>query len=159
LVAAIPPAEPLLVLGPDAWRGHEPAETPPPPAFITRRGGEAAVNARLPVGRYEAWLQGSFGRGVQLRVAETGYGAVFGDLGLPSAWHRLGRVTVAAPDVRVALESLDKPWWQSGSERSDTTGRLVFARRSGPSRAITVQPQRGRSLCGRRLDWVELPAG
>ena len=159
LVAAVPPTQPLLVLGPDAWRGHEPAETPPPPAFITRRGGTAAVNARLPVGRYDAWIQGSFGPGVQLFVAETRYGGVFGDLGLPSAWHHLGQVNVATPDVRVALQSLDKPAWQSGSERSETTGRLVFVRRSGPSRTITVKPRRGRSLCGRRLDWVELPAG
>jgi hypothetical protein len=58
----------------------------------------------------------------------------------------------------VTLASLSKPWWQSGSKRPDLTGRLVFVRRGGPSRMITVPPERADTLCGRRLDWIETPA-
>ena len=142
----------------ERWRGHEVGETIPPSGFISRRGGEAAVTASLEPGRYDAWIQGSFATGVRLFVDGTAYGDVFGDLGLPSGWHPLGRVAIRDRTAHVSLVSLDKPWWQSGSKRPDLAGRLVFVRRGGPSRTVTVQPQRARTLCGRRLDWVELPA-
>jgi len=158
LVAAIPRSPRLVIITADAWRGHEVAETIPPSGFVSRRGGEASVIASLAPGHYDAWIQGSFATGVRLFVDGTAYGEVFGDLGLPSGWHPLGRVSVRTRRAHVSLISLDKPWWQSGSERPDLAGRLVFARRGGPSRMITVQPQRSRTLCGRRLDWVELRA-
>jgi hypothetical protein len=157
LVAAIPPSRRLRILAADDWRGYEVAETAPPPGFVSRRGGVAAVTASLAPGRYDAWIQGSFATGVRLTVEGTGYGEVFGDLGLPSGWHPLGRVAIRARRADVSLISLTKPWWQSGSKRPDLAGRLVFMRRGGPSRTITVQPDRARTLCDRRLDWIELP--
>lgn len=158
LVAALPPSRRLVIIAADAWRGHEVAETVPPNGFVSRRGGEAGVTALLPPGRYDAWIQGSFATGVRLFVDGTAYGAVYADLGLPSGWHPLGRVAVRARTAQVSLISLDKPWWQAGSERPDLAGRLVFAPRGGPGRTITVQPGRARTLCGRRLDWIELTA-
>jgi len=158
LVAAIPPGRRLSIISAAAWRGHEVAETIPPSGFVSRRGGGAAVTTSLAPGQYDAWIQGSFATGVRLFVDGTGYGDVFGDLGLPSGWHPLGRVAIRRRKAQVALISLAKPWWQSGSKRPDLTGRLVFARRGGPSRTVTVQPERARALCGRRLDWLELSA-
>jgi hypothetical protein len=157
LVAAVAPSRRRVVMTAAAWRGHEVAETFPPRGFVSRRGGTATVTATLAPGDYDAWIQGSFATGVRLFVGKTGYGDVFGDLGLPSAWHPLGQVAVRARRTPVTLISLEKPWWQSGSKRPDLTGRLVFVRRGRPSRTITVQPERGRTLCGRRLDWIELP--
>jgi hypothetical protein len=157
LVAAIPP-ERLSIISADDWRGHEVAETFAPEGFVNRRGGGAVVTASLAPGDYDAWIQGSFAPGVRLFVDGTAYGDVFADLGLPSGWHPLGQVAIRSRKARVALIHLSKPWWQSGSERPDLTGRLVFARRGGPSRTVTVQPDRARTLCGRRLDWLELSA-
>ncbi len=159
LVAAVPASRPKLIIGPDAWRGYEPAETPPPSGFITRRGGGAIVDARLRTGHYDAWLQGSFGPGVRLRVGDTTYGAAFDDLGLASAWHWLGRVSVPTRALPIALATRTEPLWRAGSKRSDTTGRLVFVPHPGLSRPVTVPPDRAQSLCGRRLDWIELPGG
>jgi hypothetical protein len=157
LVAAIPSRR-LVIMKADAWRGHEVGETISPPRFVGRRGGVAEVTASLAPGDYDAWIQGSFATGVRLVVEGRGYGEVFGDLGLASGWHPLGQVTIRARGVHVLLLSLDKPWWQSGSKRPDLAGRLVFVRGGAPSRTITVQPERGRTLCGRRLDWIELLA-
>jgi hypothetical protein len=157
LVAAIPRSRPLVIMRAGRWRGSEVAETIAPSGFVSRRGGVAAVTASLRPGHYDAWIQGSFGTGVRLVVDGTAYGEVFGDLGVPSGWHPLGRVAVRARRADVMLLSLTKPWWQSGSKRPDLTGRLVFVRRSGPSRTIKVPPERARTLCGRRLDWIELP--
>ena len=145
-----------MIITADDWRGHEVAETAAPSGFVSRRGGGAAVTASLAPGHYDAWIQGSFATGVRLFVDGTGYGEVFGDLGLPSGWHPLGRVAIRDRSARVALVSLEKPSWQSGSKRPDLAGRLVFVRRGGPSRTVTVQPERARTLCGRRLDWIEL---
>jgi hypothetical protein len=158
LVAAIPPGRRRLIMTADDWRSHEVAETFPPPGFVSRRGGVAAVTASLAPGAYDAWIQGSFATGVRLVVDGTGHGEVFADLGLPSGWHPLGRVAIGARRADVALISLTKPWWQSGSKRPDLAGRLVFVRRGGRARTITVQPERARTLCGRRLDWIEVPA-
>jgi hypothetical protein len=158
LEVAVPPSPRLPIMRASAWDGHEVAETVAPPGFLSRRGGGAGVTAVLEPGSYDAWIQGSFAAGVRLFVDGTGYGTAYGDLGVPSGWHPLGRVEVRDRRALVTLSSLSKPWWQSGSERPDLTGRVVFVRRSGPSRTITVQPERARTLCGRRLDWVELPA-
>jgi hypothetical protein len=155
LVAAIPPSDRRVIITARDWRGHEVGETAAPEGFVSRRGGQAVVTTSLPRGHYDAWIQGSFATGVRLFVDGTGYGEAFNDLGLPSGWHPLGRVAVRDRRAEVALVALDKPWWQSGSKRPDLTGRLVFTRRGGPSRMVTVQPQRMRTLCGRRLDWIE----
>jgi hypothetical protein len=154
LVVAIPRSRRHVIIRADDWRGHEVGETFAPRGFLSRRGGQAAVTASLAPGHYDAWIQGSFATGVRLFVDGTGYGEVFGDLGLPSGWHPLGRVAVRDRKAEVALVSLDKPWWQSGSKRPDLTGRLVFTRSDRPSRMFTVEPERARTLCGRRLDWI-----
>jgi hypothetical protein len=158
VVAAIPPSRRHVVMSAAAWRGHDVAETLAPRGFVHRRGGSASVTASLAPGDYDAWIQGSFASGVRLVVDGTAYGEVFGDLGLPSAWHPLGRVAIRDRLSEVTLTSLTKPWWQAGSERPDISGRLVFTRRSGPSRTVTVPAERAPTLCGRRLDWVELTA-
>jgi hypothetical protein len=158
LVAAIPPSRRHVVIRPDDWRGYSAGETAAPRGFLSRRDGQAAVTVSLAPGEYDAWIQGSFATGVRLFVDGTGYGDVFADLGLPSGWHPLGRVAIRDRSADVVLVSLDKPLWQSGSKRPDLAGRLVFTRRDGPSRTITVEPDRADTLCGRRLDWIEAPA-
>jgi hypothetical protein len=158
LVAAVPPSPRRVIMRADDWRGHEVGETLAPSGFVSKRGGGAAVTAVLPTGHYDAWIQGSFATGVRLFVDGTRYGEVFADLGLPSGWHPLGRVAVRRRKAQVVLVSLDKPGWQAGSKRPDLAGRLVFVRPGGPSQTITVPPQEVRTLCGRRLDWVELRA-
>lgn len=158
LVAAIPPGRRRVIMTADDWGGHEVAETRPPRGFVSKRGGGTGDTVLLPPGQYDAWIQGSYATGVRLFVNGTGYGEVFGDLGLPSAWHPLGRVTTRRRKARVALISLSKPDWQAGSKRPDLAGRLVFVPQTGASRTITVEPARAQTLCGRRLDWIELGA-
>ena len=158
LVAAVPLSRPLPVITADVWDGYEPAETPAPPGFVGKGGGRGLSP---PCSTPAATTPGSRGasRGAcACSSTGRGDGTVFGDLGLASGWHPLGRVDVRKRTAFVSLESLSKPWWQSGSKRPDLAGRLVFVPRGGPSRLITVQPERARTLCGRRLDWIEVPA-
>jgi len=53
------------------------------------------------------------------------------------------------------VTGLGRPWWQSGSRREDTNGKLAFEPASDRHRVIEVPGRDGRRLCGRRLDWVE----
>jgi hypothetical protein len=158
LVAAVPSSPRRVVLTADDWDGYERGETFAPEGFVSRQGGGAGARVALDPGRYDAWIQGSFAAGVRLFVDGTGYGTAYGDLGLPSGWQPLGEVDVRDRRAVVSLSSLSKPWWQSGSERPDLSGRVVFVREGEPSRVITVQPEDVRTLCGRRLDWIEVPA-
>jgi hypothetical protein len=52
---------------------------------------------------------------------------------------------------------LDKSNLRPGSRRYDITGPLAFVREP-PTEAIReIDGRRGSELCGKRLDWVELP--
>jgi hypothetical protein len=159
LVVSLPGAAPVRVINPSRWRAYETRSEILPPPMINRRGGFAAAWPDLEAGTYEAWIQGSFGPGVRLLVEGIGYGEVNGDLGLPSAWHDLG--TVSVPDRRVdfALVALEKPAWQAGSQRSDLTGELVVEARDAGPKLRRVGDSGASRLCGERLDWIELPGG
>jgi hypothetical protein len=84
-------------------------------------------------------------------------GIAYGDLGLHSGWTWLGRVRFNRTPELVAVGE-HKPWWQAGSKRLDTTGPLVFVPVRERASVETVPPSRIESLCGRRVDWLELPA-
>ena len=116
----------------------------------------ALVGPDLPPGTYAAYIQGSFGNGVRLSVNRRPVGDVFGDLQLFDAWHGIGEFTAPGGELDVALVGLGKPAWQSGSRRTDISGRLAFVRQPATPRIATVPPERARSLCGKRLDWLEL---
>ena len=152
------PARPDPLTAPaDTWQqfggtfGPGPAE-----GFASRRGGVALPFAELEPGTYEAWIQGGFGPGVRLMIGAEAVGDAFGDLGLHSQWTLLGTLEVEEPDPALAVVGLDKPWWQAGSRRADTTGPLLFAPSGGPGAPEEVAAGDERSVCGQDLDWLEL---
>ncbi|MEA2374148.1 MAG: hypothetical protein QOD53_611, partial [Thermoleophilaceae bacterium] len=44
-----------------------------------------------------------------------------------------------------------------GSQRYNVVGPVVFTRVGAQARIVDVPPARLGSLCGRRVDWLELP--
>jgi hypothetical protein len=123
----------------------------------TRRGGVALTYAVVKPGEYDVWIQGSFGPGLSLMWGLLNIGTAYGDLGLHSGWTELGRVRFDTRPEIVAVGG-HKPWWQAGSTQFDTTGPVAFVPvGDGPS-VRKVPPERIDSLCGRRVDWLELPA-
>lgn len=156
LLAARPGDVPRTLLRPADWRGWAVAPIPAPVRMINRWGGRAGTRRALPAGTYTAWIQGGFGPGVRLNVDGRPVGDVFGDLGLPDAWHRFGELTLRGGEHAFELSALAKPRWQSGWMQPDITGRLVLVR-AGEQRTVTPVPTpRARSLCGERVDWLEL---
>lgn len=156
LVAA--PGRPEPITSPaDSWQQFGGFFVPgPAEGFATRRGGVALPFVHIEPGTYDAYVQGSFGPGVRLMIGTRTVGDAYRDLGLHSGWTSLGRVLVEEEDPALAVVGLGKPWWQAGSKRSDVTGPLLFTPVGVRRRLERVPGSRARSLCGRKLDWVEL---
>ena len=130
----------------------------PYPGFRWRRGGVAGAGVHVPrAGRYSFWIRGSFGPGVRLYVGDRPVGEVRGDLGLLDGWSPLGEAALRRGRVRLGLIGLDRPIWLTGSRREDLTGPLAMVprqARSDPPR--TYGSDDLGSLCGQRVDWMEL---
>jgi len=146
-----------IVSAADSWQQFGGTFVPGPVrGFVQRRGGVALPFLKIGPGAYDVFVQGGFGPGIRVQIGARKIGDAFGDLGLHSGWHRLGSVDVKQPDPALAVVGLEKPWWQSGSRRLDTTGPLVFVPSPSRRRVEEVDGSKARSLCGRMLDWIEL---
>jgi hypothetical protein len=146
-----------IVSAADTWQQFGGSFIPgPEPGFANRRGGVALPFMKLRPGTYEVFVQGGFGPGIRVQLGVRGIGDAFGDLGLHSGWHHLGGVEVESAGPALAVVGLEKPWWQSGSHRSDITGPLVFVPTPTNRRVAELPGSEARSLCGRTFDWIEL---
>jgi hypothetical protein len=152
--------EPLSVLVPTA------AQRPPnwglvggEPYGLIPRHETGAVVGTVDVassGRYQAWLQGSFTRRIEVwidgrkagsqsyEMGPSGQGAVVGDVNLSAGAHQISIVVPA--DSAAAGENLF----------DQTIGPLVLTPSSAVEPVGEVAPANARSLCGQALDWIEI---
>jgi hypothetical protein len=141
----------------------KPARLPTPQRMAAVIGGALAGEVDLAPGRYVAWIQGSFGPGVGLYVrpaSRLGFGLVgivSNDLGLPDQWHRINVTDIAGRTV-VLLLGLQRDWYKTGSRHFNIIGPVVFVPANARRGMADVPPARAGSLCGRRVDWIEIPA-
>lgn len=119
-------------------------------------GSVSTVPITVPAGRYRLWTQGEFARGFRYRLGARVIGDVSDDLGPISGWRYVGRAEVGAGDLELTMAGLGRAWWESGSRREDTAGRLAFEPAEQRHRVLSVPGAQARRLCGRQLDWVEL---
>ena len=149
---------PVVVSPPTRWQTYGAATWPgPAERMVFRSGGFALAEPPLPAGRYDVWMQGSFGPGFRLHHDQRALGDVFGDLGLHSGWHLVEPgVRVTGADPQFVIGGFDKPRWQSGWRRPDLHGALAFEASESDPEITTVTARRAQSLCGDTLDWVEL---
>lgn len=111
-------------------------------------------------GDYRIWVEGSFGREIRVLVDGREVGAVAGRLNNPGNWERLGAVHLRRGTHRIDLIQA------GGSLAPGDAGFRASLRHLGPVQLSSIDnerrrverlPGRGwRSLCGRRLDWVEV---
>ena len=147
-----------VVSSPKDWYVYGIIQPGPQAPYILRRGGYISTQPALERGRYDAWIQGSFGAGVRLYSAGKAIGEIHGDLGQQDQWHRLGTFDVRRDRPVVSMIGLAKPGWQSGSRRPDITGQIAYTPVASGERVDEVAGARAEQrLCGRTLDWIELP--
>jgi hypothetical protein len=162
LVAAVQSDPPVTVLEPEMWVALDVKRALPAPETAAGRGGGASARAKVEPGRYEAWIQGSFGPGVRMttevpgRRPETEVGKVQNDLGAPG-WQRLATVDIE-PGTVLAVGGIGRPRYVAGGRHFNILGDTRLVKRGAATRLERVEPGRIARLCGRHVDWVELPA-
>jgi hypothetical protein len=154
LVAASAPAEVRFGLTDDRVPKGWPPHPWLPEARLPKTPGEARADLRFPGGRFRVWVLGSFGRPLEVRVDGRAVGRAVG-INTAGEWLSAGEVEL--PAGRHAVELV-----RSGAHAAPGDGSMlslgpVVFQRIEPQRLIWTPPRQAtESLCGRRLDWIEL---
>jgi hypothetical protein len=163
LTAAIGPAKPIVAIDARSWVGYEPVSLFKPSTFVAMLGGSGSGAVTLAPGRYDLWIAGSLGPGVTVwarsvtSVRQTGQvGHATNDMGLPALWQPLGRDALLPRRTVVHAAWAGRVWWKASSRHPNVIGPLVLTRAGDQARITRVPPARETSLCGKRLDWLEL---
>ena len=126
------------------------------PTFLARGSREVAADVELPrAGRWETWVGGSFLGRVAVDVDGREVGSARHELQWPGQFVALGGAPLGGGSHRVALR-YGAGGWRPGSSgvAPFPLGPVVLAPAEA-GRLLSVAPGDARSLCGRRLDWVE----
>jgi hypothetical protein len=117
--------------------------------------GSSATRFHATAGTYDVWIGGSFVGRVSAAVDGRPVGSALHQLEWTGQYVDLGSARLREGDHQVTLR-VATGGWRPGSHGGSPfpLGPLVVAPDT-PLRVMSVAPARARSLCGRRLDWVE----
>jgi hypothetical protein len=123
--------------------------------------GQASSELRFPSGgEYRVWVEGSFGRRVDVSVNDEQVGSVQYELGNPGQFIDLGETSIESgeQEITVSQGGFDPRPGNGGSQAGlRHLGPVVFSQPSNEEpTTLRVDPSDWRSLCDRRLDWVEV---
>ena len=133
-----------------------------PSSVAIKGAGKASAVLRVPrTGRYQVWVQGSFSREVEVLLDGRSAGKAKYELANQGAYLRLEQVRlVAGPhrlEVRRAGSSLHPGNGGGVGPNLVFLGPVVLSPAADVSRGVRhVEPEDAASLCGRRLDWLEV---
>jgi hypothetical protein len=155
LVAARRPVIPLLDT---AVARRSPGWAPHPwqPRMVltpTPGTAESTVKITQP-GRYRAWVAGSFGRPIEVRVDGRTVGKAVGVNNL-GQWLPAGEVSLNTGQHRLELIRPGGDTSPGDGYRGEL-GPLALVSVDSPGALAQVDPRQSRRLCGQRLDWIEL---
>jgi hypothetical protein len=130
-------------------------ETDPhlPGSVTPGSAGTASGSLEVPRGEYAVWLQGSFGRGVEVEVDGQKVGTASG-VDLPGLWTRVGSASLEDGVHAVALRR-GRALLAPSSGYAGHIGPLAFER-LGSRSVLHLPPREAKRLCGERHDWIEL---
>jgi hypothetical protein len=118
--------------------------------------GTVVTGVTLPsAGRYTAWLGGSWAGLASASVDGRRIGARRAELNWPGNYTDLGSTALSAGRHVVELTYRPGGWRPASGGGTDAFGPLVFSRVDAREPVLTVRPDRGLTLCGKRLDWIE----
>jgi hypothetical protein len=156
LAAAFRPDMPLLDTGrtrrSPSWAPH-----PWQPGMVVTQTPGATVPRAVTVqepGRYRAWVAGSFGRRIEVRVDGRTIGEARGVNNL-GQWLPAGTVELDAGRHELQLSRPGGSLAPGDGYRGEL-GPLVLEPLNAEPRLEEVAPARARDLCGRSWDWIEL---
>jgi hypothetical protein len=159
LAAAVRPDPPIVV---DLSSGSHPSTwfAGADGAIVAPDAGVLTLAADVPSsGRYQLWLGGSFRRTVTVYVDGTETGSATYHLNDAGQWTPLGSIKLAPGRHTVTLRYDGSKLLPGSGGFPFTMGPLVLNRATDYRQVTYVAPKAARSLCGKRLDWVEAVAG
>jgi hypothetical protein len=151
-----------VAVSPASWTNFRPVSLFKRPEHIAVIGGAGSGYVEVPRGRYYAWIQGSMGPGVVLyerpvdqpNFIRLGYAT--NDMGLSALWQPIAPAELHRKTV-VHVSAAPRAWWKASSRHPNIFGSVVFTRQGARARIVDVPVARASSLCGRRIDWLEVP--
>jgi hypothetical protein len=118
--------------------------------------GESRVSVTLAsAGRYAAWLGGDWYGLSSIAVDGRQVAARRMELNWPGTFTELGTVDLSAGRHLVTIRSARGGWRPGSAVRPFSYGPAALSAIDSREPVETVAPGDARSLCGRRLDWVE----
>jgi hypothetical protein len=82
---------------------------------------------------------------------------VYADLGLSDSWQPLATVESHGGSVRFEMILMTRKWWFAGDRHASLIGPLVVVPEQPQPGVERVPAERVRDLCGRQVDWLEIP--
>jgi hypothetical protein len=114
------------------------------------------VDVRIPAaGPYAAWLGGDWYGRSSISVDGHQVGSLRAELNWPGLFSDLGTFTLDAGSQVVTIRSVRGGWHPGSAETPDSFGPAALSAVDTREPVETVSPASARSLCGKRLDWVE----
>jgi hypothetical protein len=118
--------------------------------------GVAGVEVTVPsAGLYSAWLGGDWHGLSSVSVDGREVGSLREELNWPGLYSDLGRAPLAGGRHVVTVRSVTGGWQPGSGAAPDSFGPAALSAVDTREPVETVSPADARSLCGRRLDWVE----
>jgi hypothetical protein len=118
--------------------------------------GESRVQVRLAsAGRYSAWLGGDWDGLSSISVDGRKVGSLRMELNWPGVFSDLGTVALSAGPHLVTIRSVRGGWRPGSAATPYSFGPAGLSAVDAREPVETVASKDARSLCGRRLDWVE----
>jgi hypothetical protein len=156
LVAAVRPAVKVVDLASAALPAGWLPSADSPGGVYPSAAGTLRTTVRVPAdGRYGFSLAGSFRRALELSIDGREVSSAQNHLNHPGVDTPLGEIALAAGRHQIALRMSAADLSPGSGGPSLALGPLLVSRStSGPS-LVSLPPGRARSLCGRRLDWIE----
>jgi hypothetical protein len=106
-------------------------------------------------GVYEAWLGGDWHGLAAITADGREVGSKRGEINWPGTFTELGSVRLTA-GAHLVTSRYETGGWRPGSgARRSVPGSAALSRDDAREPVETIPASRARSLCGRRLDWVE----
>ena len=159
--AALAPPAPIVAIPGRGWAGFHSVPLFKPKTFLSIAGGSGSGFVEVQPGRYYAWIAGSLGPGIVLYarpIGQAGFARVGGaadDMGLPALWQPIGVAQLQSRTV-IHVTAAHRAWWRASSRHPNIVGPVVFTRVGATTRVVQVPAGRASSLCGRRIDWLEI---
>jgi hypothetical protein len=118
--------------------------------------GERTLTVSLPeAGDYTAWLGGDWFGLASISVDGRTVGSRREELDWPGLYTDLGSMPLSAGEHQVTIRYETGGWHPGSGATPYSFGPAALSQKDARETVVTISPEQARSLCGRRLDWIE----